>query len=184
MTVWPNWVDLVLLFLMLRACYIGLVRGYVLEAVLLLGVVATTALACNGYGYLKAFGEPWWPFGRLWLDAVSMALLLGAGLAISYLAMRRVASLITQGRLHWLLQGIGMVLGAVRGLWICGLLVLALLSVGNAYLAHSVEQRSILSPRLAEGARTSFQWMADRFPGRAARPQPPFLLTSRAPARR
>ena len=179
MAAWPNWVDLILLILMLRACYIGLVRGYVLEGVLLLGLIVTTAVACNGYAYVSAFAQPWWPFDALWLDATGFAIFWIAGIALSYWLMRHTASLIKHGRPHWILQGVGIVAGAVRGLWICGLFVLLIVSLGNTYLITSVQRRSILSPHLVERARNSLQWTADRFPGHSVRPQQAFLLTHR-----
>jgi len=83
--------------------------------------------------------------------------------------LRKLGSLIKWERLHWSIQGMGLVLGGIRGLWWAGLLLLIMLSLGVAYLTESIQDHSVLGPRFVNVATSSVGWVADRYPGRRAR---------------
>ena len=53
MTTWPNWVDLIILILILRMSYNGFGRGLLMEMLQLAGAVAITCLSVNYWGLVK-----------------------------------------------------------------------------------------------------------------------------------
>ncbi len=79
--------------------------------------------------------------------------------------VKRVAGVIKWERVHWLLQGMGLLLGGLRGLWWSGFLLIVLASSGFNGLRQSVEERSLIGPQLLPVARRSLEQVVERFPG-------------------
>ncbi len=168
-TTWPNWVDLIIVSIFLRACYNGFSRGLVSEILGLVGAVGVTCLSVNYWYTVKGWLEPW-----LWVrphlaGAMVFALVFLAALLLLRLALERISTILKWERLHWGIQGLGLLLGALRGLWWAGLVLVLLTSSGVAYLQASVMEKSVLGPRLAEQAEDHLARIAARFPGAAQR---------------
>lgn len=165
MTKWPNWVDLVIVILFLRACYNGFGRGLLAELLNLIGAVSATALTINYSGVLTK-----WTHASLLGDPVLTEFLVFWGfflilvLIVRFL-MIRITSAMKWERLHWSIQGIGLILGGLRGLWWSGFIVVALTSSGFAYLQESVEENSVLGPRLLKIGQDSLEQTTTKFPG-------------------
>ena len=182
MTQWPNWVDLVIVTIIFKTCYNGFVRGIFAEVLNLIGAVSVTAITMNFAGVVAAWLQPWIAsaphvvaFIGFW--AVFLALLVAV-----HVIVRRVTEVVKWERLHWCIQGIGLFLGGVRGLWWAGFLLVVLVSSGVPFLAAGVEKESVLGPRLVAVAQVSLERVADRFPGAAHRPVtlvPPLQPTTR-----
>ena len=132
----------------------------------LLGVVGATVLACKFHGLLTGNIAPWIPIvDPTVLDFLSfLALLFGAFLLIRVVVVRLATSL-TWSRFHWTAQGLGLLLGAIRGLWWSGLVLLMLLATGLPYVTQSIEQRSVISPKLLTVAQQGFAQVVEWTPG-------------------
>lgn len=169
MVLLPNWVDVLILTIIWKACYGGFGRGLVLElANVVIAVCVTEAtvtywsIAANALGvpewfpaYVKNAGVFWGIFLSVWL--------------IGYVAKKRLAGFIKEKRWYWITHGGGLFLGGVRGLWWSGFLLLVLSSSGFSSLRDAVEQRSVLGPRLLKSWRTGFLSITNRFPAAAPR---------------
>lgn len=182
MTTWPNWVDLVIVTILLVRCYNGFHAGALGECLKLIGTVCATVLTMNYAGVVADWLQGWFRFNPTLTDLLGFWLLLLALLFARNLLLGLVTRLIKWERVHWTIQGIGLALGALQGLWWSGLLLLALASSGFFYLRESVEQRSVLGARLLPISRESIERVSDRFPGAHNRlPDlvPPMKLRSR-----
>ena len=176
-TPWPNWVDLIVIIIVFLSSYNGFVRGIITEVLYGVGAMAVTVAAIN-----------WWPVASGWLQGrlpVNPAILAPFvfwgvfifALTLVKLALRRVAEVVKWERVHWLIQGIGMVLGGARGLWWAGLFTLALTTSGFDFLHTSVVDRSVLGPRLMYLFREAVIIVSDHAPGAEHRTRdliPPF----------
>ena len=97
-------------------------------------------------------------------------ILLLSGMVGVHLFLRKVVErFLKWERLHWTVQGTGLTLGGIRGLWWAGLVMLVLLATGLPYLSDSVQERSTLGPRLVEVSTTVLTEVADRYPGHVGR---------------
>ncbi len=164
MTIWPNWVDLIIVTVFLRTCYSGFGRGFLAEVLNLVGAVSATALTLNYAGVVTEWLRPWF-----WFDANVATFLVFGGLFLilifaMHVIIRRVTDVLRWERLHWAVQGLGLILGALRGLWWSGVILIILTSSGFAYFQDSVE-KSVLGPRLVTMSRDGIERLADRFPG-------------------
>jgi uncharacterized membrane protein required for colicin V production len=168
-TTWPNWVDLIIVTILLRTSYNGFGRGLLAEIFSLGGAISVTTLAINYSNLVTQWVRPW-----VWFDATVAGFVVFIGLFLIlifgvHLIIRRLTEVIKWERLHWAIQGLGLMLGALRGLWWSGVILAVLTASGVTYLQESVEQRSVLGPRLAQMARDSLERIADRFPGASLR---------------
>ena len=169
MKVWPNWVDLVIVSSVLITCYRGYWRGLLAEIFNLAGALTITSMTLN-YHRVVAHRVPLssWiaePMANLTLFWALFLLLW----YIVRLVRKRLAALMKWERLHWIIQSAGLVCGGLRGLWWAGFIIVVLSSSGFTYLRQSVEERSLLGPRLLRFSRDALGQAADRFPGAVSR---------------
>ncbi len=166
---WPNWVDMIVVTVLLRACYSGFGQGLLTETLNLVGAVCVTAFTLNYAGTLAQWLQPWIPFD----PTVGAFLVFWAFFVILMLVkrvvIRRIGDVIQWERFHWLIQSAGMAVGCLRGLWWCGVILMALSSTGFEYLAQSVQERSISGPRLLATAHQTIEQVVNHFPGAQAR---------------
>lgn len=182
MTTWPNWVDLVIVTILLRTSYNGFGRGLLSEILSLVGAVGATVLTINYAHRVTQWVSPWIWFSQTVAGFVVFLGLFLILIFVVHVVMRRVTDVIKWERLHWAVQGLGLMIGALRGLWWSGVILTVLTSSGVVYLQESVEKRSVLGPRLAHIARANLAQVADRFPGAALRGPvliPPLKPTAR-----
>ena len=167
----PNWVDLfVILIPLVRTCYVGFIRGMVAECMSTAGLVSATALACNYHERLASTLAPWWRWSFNSLDfLIFLGLLTVGSWVFVCLVARTLSRVISSNASHGTLQGLGIICGGIRGMWLAGLALALLLATGAPYLGQSIEERSLFGPRLLGLSRGTLEWVANRFPGHADR---------------
>ena len=170
-TTWPNWVDLVIVIVLLRTSYNGFGRGLLTEILSLAGAVCATIFTINYVNLVTRWVSPWVWFNQTVAGFIIFIALFLILIFVVHVVIRRLTEVIKWERLHWAIQGLGLMAGAIRGLWWCGVILLVLTSSGVTYLRESVEQRSVLGPQLAQLARVQLEQVADRFPGASLRGQ-------------
>lgn len=164
---WPNWVDLLVVIVCIRACYVGFARGVIAELLGLAGAVATVSMSINYSGLVMSWVQPWWQFDPT-LGAFLMFWLLFLICTLTVRALAKAATqLVKWERVHWLVQSIGLLLGAARGAWWAAFLLVALTSSGVMYLRDAVERHSVIGPAALELARDGLKRVADALPGAA-----------------
>lgn len=170
---WPNWVDLVIVITFWAACYNGFGRGFLAELFNLISAVSIAVLTINFAGMATGALSPWIPLSP---PVTTLAVFWGLFLILWYatrLIRKRVAELIKWERFNWFIQGMGLFLGGLRGLWWAGFLLLVLVSSGYDFPKESVEHKSVLAPRLLASFRGSLEQIGNRFPGARLRTDTP-----------
>jgi uncharacterized membrane protein required for colicin V production len=174
--VWPNWIDLIILTVVWATCYNGFGRGFLAELLNLIGAVAITVLTSNYAGAVSRSVGTWLPLPPA---VTAVVVYWGFFLMLWYGARtvrQRVAEVIKWERFNWFIQGMGLVLGGLRGLWWAGFVLLVFSSSGYGFLQESVGKKSVLAPRLLSSFDVSLEQIRHRFPGarlRGATPVPP-----------
>jgi len=165
----PNWFDLILITLFFKGCYSGFGRGFLTELLHLAGLVLATVVAINFYGTASQWLSPLFWFGHqtgVFLTFLIIFLAMVFGVSVLTRALGRA---LQWERMNLVVQGLGLLIGGVRGLWICGLIAVIMTSSGIPYLRHSVEQESLLGRRLHDKARMVFTQVTARAPGGESR---------------
>ena len=163
-TAWPNWVDLVVIILTLRASYSGFGRGILAEFFYLAGTISITALACNFHSTIAQYLSGWLPLRQEIVNVVIFVSLLVLGGALLRIVISRLAAHLRAEKLPSWIQQMGFLLGAVRGLWWASLILWVLIGIGP-YFMQSVEQRSLTGRQLLKVGRPAIEQAAAWFPG-------------------
>ena len=129
----------------------------------LVGIVGVTILACIFHGSVSRVLAPWVVIvDRGTLDFVSFLALLALGwLIVVQFGVRALAKSFAGSQSGLSIPGLGLLVGGVRGLWWAGLALLVLLSTGVPYLARSIQERSLLSPRLVTVSRATLAQLVE-----------------------
>ena len=170
---WPNWIDLLILYLFWIGCYNGFGRGFFAELFNLISAVAITVLTLNFSGMATAALSPWIPLPA---PITSLVAFWGLFLILWYIGLnirRWLAGLIKWERFNWFIQGMGLLLGGLRGLWWAGLAVLVMTASDYVFLKESVQEKSVLAQRLLTSFRLSLDQIGNRFPGARLRTDTP-----------
>ena len=160
---------MIVISILLRTCYNGFSRGLLFETLSLFGTIGATALALNFWGIAALAARAWVPFDPAVVSFLVFWALFVALYVIVHVVLARVARLVKWERLHWTIQGVGMAVGGLKGLWVAGLIVTALAVSGFDYLKQSVEHESIFGPPLLRLSHEAMVKAADRFPGASGR---------------
>ena len=156
--------------------YNGFGRGFLAELLNLIGAVTITALTVNYAEMVSGVLRSWIPIPP---PVAAVVGFWGLFLILWYAARavrKRVTQVIKWERFNWFIQGVGLLLGGLRGLWWAGFILLVLSTSGYSFLVESVEKKSVLSPRLLNSFRISLEQTGNRLPGARLRgtvPVPP-----------
>lgn len=176
MNTWPNWVDLILVIIVFRTCYSGYIHGLFTELLTLFGAVSATCLTVNYASVLASMVKGWSVLPPHLIEAAVFWVFFLIVVFLVRLIVKRVTSLLKWERVHWLIQGVGLCLGGVRGLWWAGFIAIVFASSQLSFLTHSVES-SVVGPQLVNLSRTGLEQVTGYFPGAEYRGQalvPPF----------
>ena len=165
MTFLPNWVDLIIVTLVFIKSYRGFYGGLLTELLQLIGLVSVTVLAVNYSNVALQWLSVWLVFGPVASLLIVFWLIFLVGCFLVYRVISLISKVIKWERLHWTTQLLGLITGALQGLWWAGLVVMILKTSGFVYLQESVEQRAVLGSRLLPVVQETLQRMSDRFPG-------------------
>jgi uncharacterized membrane protein required for colicin V production len=156
--------------------YSGFGRGFLAEVINLIGTVVATVLTISLAPAVYSIIQPWVGFPA---PIVKVLVFWGLFLTLWYvvrIVRKRVADVIKWERFNWFVQGGGLFLGGIRGLWWAGFMLLAFTSSGYPFLLESVEQKSVLSPGLLRAFNISLHEAGSRIPVRRTKgtsPIPP-----------
>ena len=162
---WPNWVDLIILTLVCTMGYIGFGRGFLAEFLNCVSAVAVIVVTMKYAGAIEGLLASWSPFPPA---ITTLVVYSGFFLMLWYAARvlrKQVAEIVKWERFNWLIQGVGLVLGGLRGLWWAGFVLLVLASSGYEFFQESVAKKSVLAPRLLTVFHASLTQIDSRFPG-------------------
>jgi len=138
-----NWLDVILLGIMLITVIVGLVKGFIREVVGLASVVVGLVLAGQYYENLAALMRPL--FSSQMLDDFISFLIIFFTVVILGWVVASLLSHWTKGPFKLLNHLLGGAVGFLKGILVCGVVVLAL-------LVFSVEREAVVKSRLANDA--------------------------------
>lgn len=165
MTMWPNWADLVIVIFLVRASYVGLVHGLLIEILCFLSAVTVSALTINYWSVVNRYLQKWTPFSQQITEVIACVLLFLTLILIARMFIRSVNTLFKWEQINGFIQGVSFLVGAFRGLWWAGILLLALSMSGLGGIEESIAQRSIFASELVPLSNKGVRYVASRFPG-------------------
>ena len=157
-----NWVDIFMGVILIRAIYIGIRRGFVIEILKLIGVLFAIFISLHYYSGISTFLQnkvhlpkapaDFFSYGFLWAVVILIFKFIREGLTILF-KVEAHSAFDKWG---------GLVLSLVRGLFLCSLMVLFLRLSTIEYLTRNLE-RSLSASRLVSLAPRFYEACYDNF---------------------
>jgi membrane protein required for colicin V production len=149
-----NWVDIIILVLLFRVCYVAFVRGLGAEIMPLVGVYIALVCSLNYYGDMGEFITAHTPIPGPHADFFSYLII-----ALSFLLVFRLLVVLIVGRapneqIATFSDSIfGLLAGIVRGVLLVALVVLALELAPSVYVSRSAGEKSLMAKRFMNMGR-------------------------------
>lgn len=160
-----NWVDALVIILLVRMSYIGFARGIWVEAVKFAGWLMAVVAGATYYEVVGDWCLRHVSVGPTFAEVSAFALIIAAVLLATHGLIRILSHSKRVTEVSSLLKGAGAVVGLVRGGAIAGLWLLALSGLPNDYLHRSIRERSVLSPTLTQNATQIYETLMRWSPG-------------------
>lgn len=135
-----NWVDVLILVLALRVCYIAVTRGLRIEVFKVLGAIAAAYLSLHYYLALSAFiqGNAAQAIERDFFELVCFIFLAGAGYAALVIPRKVFVRPAKEGESSGIDMLGGIILGSVRAILLASIVLYALAISGVDYFKKSL----------------------------------------------
>ena len=144
-----NWVDALVIIIVLRSTYVGSQRGFFGELFNIIGICFSIIFGIHFYFRLSNFLNAYLLIPLNIANFISFIIIA----LIVFIVIKYIYGLLTRIIKIEMFQAIsktgGTLLGFLRGTAICMLLVFVMLLVPISYITESVKSRSLLSPFLA-----------------------------------
>ena len=148
-----NWIDVLVLIILVRTSYVGWYRGLAYEIFRLAGIVVTFLVALSFYddlGHLVSQYSPIPTSAAYLICFLLLLLVITLILRITYRVLEKVGKLVFHPAVD---RYGGFVFGICRGMVAAGLLVAALSILPFGYIQESIETNSLLSKHLRKITR-------------------------------
>ena len=157
-----NWVDIVIVTILIRLCYVALQDGLSHEIFPLIGTMLTAAISLQYYHDLASFVKNLLNIPISILDAV-VFLILVVGVGLLFKLAKALIDLLMKVTWHPFLEGFGgAIFGFLRGSIIVSLLLIFLALTPFSYMQHSIGDRSltgIFFLKIAPAIHARLAWM-------------------------
>jgi len=136
-----NWIDLFVIIILIKICYVAIKTGFPVELFKILGLILATYLSLHYYFRLSSFvsillGSKNIP--SVFLSLLSFIFLAGAGFLFFSFLRRIFFKLVKMEAVSSLNKWGGLVLGITRGFLFAGLVIFIFVISGIGYLKKSV----------------------------------------------
>ena len=165
MTFWPNWVDLIVVIILLTSCYNGFSVGIFTGTLRCMGLVLVTLVTVNFSSVATNWIQSWIRLQPVLTAFLAFWLIFFTLVLVIRIVINAIARVIKWEPVNLLTQWLGLLLGGVRGVWWAGLFLLALSVSGVIPFQESIEQRSMSTPYLLPVFHECLEDLSDRFPG-------------------
>ena len=170
MTSWPNWVDLIVVSLILTIAYRAFHRGLITGILNLLGVVFVTSSVIAYQPKLLEVMESWLKIESPTAEAMVFWTSFLVAMTLLFLVLNLIARIYAWERLNTITQIFSLAVGLLRGAWWAGIVLLAFSSSGMEYLQKSTDERSVTAPLFLPPMRSMLERLVSVIPGGEPRP--------------
>lgn len=150
-----NWVDILILTLLVRLCYVGFERGLSSEITPVIGTYIALIISLHTYFQIGDVIATYTPLPSTFTYFISF---VGLAVLINYIVflfdLNIVKKIITVQIVSLYNKIGGLVAGALRGILLISIVVIALELVPIGYITYSVAQRSLLASRFSRIGET------------------------------
>lgn len=143
-----NWVDVVVIILLIRSSYVGVKSGLTSEVFKTLGIITAIVFSYHFYSIIADFLSTYTLIPANYSGAISFVTITFFCILI-FALFRIIIFKVLKMQFVMKLEMIGGgILGLVRGILVCGLIFMALTLIPVKYLNESINQGSLSAPSI------------------------------------
>ena len=159
-----NWVDIIILILLLRTTYTGFTRGLGYEVLNLIGLIATVVIAIHNYKYLGTFFVNRLDLPVEFSNFIGF-LILAFGTVLVFRYIRNIFYRYLKVGIFPILERFGgLIFGFIRGCLLVSIVLLCLLLIPNSYIRGSIYHKSLGGMLFLKAAPTCYEYSTRLFP--------------------
>jgi len=155
-----NWVDILAVALLFRACYIGFRQGIIVEFFKLLGVLFASFFALHYYWRLGTFLSELAPVANVACNAFSYLVLISLSIVLFLLFRKSIFTVIHIEVADLLKSFGGLLLGSLRGVLAASLVFIFFNVTEGPYLAASL-RHSRIGSSVVKAAPFTYKFMLE-----------------------
>jgi membrane protein required for colicin V production len=159
-----NWVDILILIILLRTSYVGFTRGLSHELLTLAGVITAIIVAIHNYKYLGSFFNNQFKLPFEFSNFIGFILLVLIVFIIIRFIRLFLYTIVKLELFPPLERYGGLVLGVTRGCLVTSLLLLCLLFIPNQYVRSSIYSNSLVGQAFLKIAPMFYERTVSVFP--------------------
>ncbi|MDB4349866.1 CvpA family protein [Omnitrophica bacterium] len=146
-----NWVDILILILLIRTSYVGYTRGLSSEVMPLIATFAALVISLHFYGRIGAFITNHTPLSSTLSNFTSYAFIGFSIIYLFHLAMVFLRGKVINVQVETLYDTIfGLTFGIFRGILLVSFIVFALGIAPISYIRDSAKQRSLMGEKFSK----------------------------------
>jgi len=160
-----NWVDILVVIIMIRVCYISLTTGFTIELFKFLGTIFSIYLSLHYYTYVSNLIRDWLSSDKeafvfvVWVTFIILAIL---GYLVFALLRNLIFRFIKMEAASGLNKWGGLTVGIFRSVFLVGLITFMLLVSGGTYFNTCIKN-SYLGSRFSTVAPSTYTFIWDSF---------------------
>ena len=159
-----NWVDVLIVILLIRTCYTGYARGISYEAITLLGIIGAAILSVHNYEYLGLFFRKELNLPVGFCNFISF-IMLGTGVFYVFRFVREFLYRFLRFEMFPSVERFGgLALGFVRGALMVSLILLGMLLAQRPELSTAIKYKSYSGPVFLKVIPVAYDYMIGLFP--------------------
>ena len=157
-----NWIDILVVIIVLRISYVALQDGLSHEIFPLLGTIATACISARYYNDLAVFAQGMTGVPATSLDLVAFIILIIA-IGLIFKLIRVLVDILMKVTWHPFVEKFGgLIFGVLRASVVLSIILMIMLLTPFTYLHHSIKERSISGPyliKIVPGISSRIAWV-------------------------
>jgi len=139
-----NWVDVLVLILLIRISYRGFIRGFSSEILPLLGTFLLLIISLHNYAFIGQLVSAYTPLTRPISNLIAFSILTGIVIFLFNMATKIIQKMVRVEVISFVQHAGGLILGFIRASLTISLVLIFLVLIPIRYLDSSIKDRSVL----------------------------------------
>ncbi len=161
-----NWVDVLFVTLLIRACYIGFRNGLLSEFLRFLGLLIAFLLSVNNYTLISSFLSSHTKWAGEELGIISFLFIFLSVLLVFKIAASVIGVFLDRNMISGLSKLTGLGIGFGRGILLISLIYVSFVNSPFEYISRSARDRSLASLYISNVASTAYRIGMNFYPGK------------------
>jgi len=134
-----NWIDAIVLIIIIRTAFVGFRRGAVSELLITIGFFILCIISIQYYSQVGQFISYYIQIPLKYSRILSYFVIIGGGFVLIWLASRAITILVDFKGLSIANKSIGIIFGTIKGFVVCNIFLFLLLMMDIDYLSYLIE---------------------------------------------